>query len=246
MASLRRQLRDPDKHAALRLDERTKMETEQLELRREMLTRNLTEKGRKVELIERLLVSYAGEAAAGHSAMLQNISPAHLNVAAASSDTAAGSADGEPTMVAMIGDMSDVAGASTTGPMENATNGGEKYIVLGVDVSAPPTGEGVTGEDDVHHGEVSTHTESNSAAAGKFPSQQQGVTGEDDVQHGEVSTHTESNSAAASEFPPQQQPSSPAAVDVPPLRLAKLPPASPLAVQPATPGRSSSSADQSE
>ena len=216
-------------------------------LKTRLRTHNLEDKDRKAELTERFLVSYVGEAAAGaegHSAMLQNTPPAHLDTVTFSSAGVAGHEDGEPTMVSMIDDMSDVAGTVTPGPVEYLTIGGEECILLGVDVSAPPTGEGVTGEDDVQHGEVSTHTESNSVAAGEFPPQEQGVTGEKDVQHCEVSTHTERNSAAAGEFPPQQQPSSPVVVRVTPINLVAL--SFPLSVQPATPGRSPSSADQSQ
>ena len=44
----------------------------------------------------------------------------------------------------------------------------------GFDVSAPPTGEVVTGEDDAQHGEVvDTHTESSSVASVKFSPHQQ-------------------------------------------------------------------------
>jgi hypothetical protein len=193
------------------------METEQLELRREMLTRNLAEKGREVEIIERLLTSYAGEPVEGHSVMSQNISPAHLNTVTASSATA-GSADGEPIMVTMIGNMSDVAGTGTPGPKENATPGddvgGEECNLLGLDFSTPSTGEDVTGEDDAHQGEVGTHTESSSAVTDEFSS--------------------------------HQQPFSSVVIVVPPLGLESFPPVSPLVVQPATSGRSSSSGDKSE
>ena len=60
----------------------------------------------------------------------------------------------------------DVAASSSVATAEHSD---EECNLLGVDVSVPPTGEGVTGEDDVQHGEVSTHTESNSAGAGEFP-----------------------------------------------------------------------------
>ena len=66
----------------------------------------------------------------------------------------------EPTMVVMIDDMSDVVGAGTPGPVENTTIGVEEFNLMGLDVSVPTIGEGVTGEDDEHHGEVEdTHTE---------------------------------------------------------------------------------------
>ena len=68
--------------------------------------------------------------------------------------------------------MSDVTDTGTPGPVENTTFGDEGYILLGVDVSAPTTGEIVKGEDDTHHGEVEgTHTEDNSASAGESPPQ---------------------------------------------------------------------------
>ena len=105
--------------------------------------------------------------------MLQNTPPAHLDTVVSSSTTTTGDADEEPTIVSMIDDMSDVASTGTPGPVENATIGGEECNPLGVDVSAPPTGEGDTVEDDVQHGEVSTLTESNSAAADELPPQQQ-------------------------------------------------------------------------
>ena len=61
-----------------------------------------------------------------------------------------------------------------------------------------------------------------------------------------MSTHTESSSEETGELSPQQQPFSSVAVGVPQINLAALPPASPLEVQPATPGHSSSSADKFE
>ena len=70
VSSIRKQIRDPDKHATLHQDEGTKMETERFELRREMLAHNLAEKDTKVELNDRLLTSYADETPSGHSAML--------------------------------------------------------------------------------------------------------------------------------------------------------------------------------
>ena len=97
------------------------------------------------------------------------------------------------------GTLSEVAGSDT---------------LLVVDVSVPPTGQGVTGEGDAQQGEVNTHTESSSTVTGGFS--------------------------------PQQQPFSSVKVGVPPLSLAALSPVSPRAVQPATSGRSSSFADQSQ
>ena len=78
-------------------------------------------------------------------------------------------------MVAMIGDMSDVAVTGTPGLKENATPGGETTYgeeecnLLGLDVSAPSAGEVVTDEDDAQHGEVGdTHTESSSVSTDEF------------------------------------------------------------------------------
>ncbi len=105
------------------------------------------------------------------------------------------------------GSLSEVVGAGTPGPVENAPPGGESTFGreeynLVVDVSAPPTG--------------------------------QGVTDEDDVQQGEVNTHTESSSTTVGEFSPEQYPFSSVAVVVPPLRLTASSPASPHTIQPAT------------
>ena len=104
--------------------------------------------------------------------------------------------------------LSEVVGADTSGPVENAPPGGESTFgreecnLLVVDVSAPPTG--------------------------------QGVTDEVDVQQGEVNTHTESSSTTVGEFSPQQYPFSSVAVVVPPLRLSASSPVSPHVIQPVT------------
>ena len=72
----------------------------------------------------------------------------------------AGSAEGDPTTVSTGDDMPVITGADTSGPVENAPPGGESSVVgddsnlLGVDVSTPPTAQGVTGEVDAQHGEV--------------------------------------------------------------------------------------------
>ena len=58
-------------------------------------------------------------------------------------------------------------------------------------------------------------------------------------------THTESSSETVGEFSLQQSFCS-VAVGVPPANLTALPPASPLVVQPVTPGHLSSLADESE
>ena len=86
VAALRRQIRDPDKHAASRPDERSNMETEQLQLSREMLARNLAETGRNAEHIVRL--QEASEDAAGLSKTRPSIPPAPLDSAAVSSTSA--------------------------------------------------------------------------------------------------------------------------------------------------------------
>ena len=72
VAALRRQIRDPDKHAASRPDERSNMETEQLQLRREMLARNLAEKGRNAERIVRLQEAVQPTATGDNRAKLNN------------------------------------------------------------------------------------------------------------------------------------------------------------------------------
>jgi hypothetical protein len=106
---------------------------------------------------------------------MQNIPPAQLHTVTVSSVTTTGSTNEEPTTVVTTGVLSEVVVSSTTGPVENAppgdeaTFGGEECNLLGVNVSSPTTGQGVTGEDDVHHGEVSTHTERSSVSAGEFP-----------------------------------------------------------------------------
>ena len=82
--------------------------------------------------------------------MLQNIPPAQL-------DAAAGNANEGPVTVTTTVVLSEVTGAGTPGPVENenappggeATFGGEECNLLVVDVSAPPTGQGVTDEGDV-------------------------------------------------------------------------------------------------
>ena len=65
-----------------------------------------------------------------------------------------GSAEGESTTVATVGDLPVIAVEDTPGPVENAPPGVESTVVgddsnlLGVDVSAPPTAQGVSGEVD--------------------------------------------------------------------------------------------------
>ena len=66
------------------------------------------------------------------------------------------------------------------------------------------------------------------------------------MQQGVENSHAEARLTVVDNFSPQQQPFSSVGVDVPPLNLAALPQASPLAFKPATPGHSSSSADTSE
>jgi hypothetical protein len=155
-----------------------------VELRSQLRSRNLSKIGNKAALVARLQQADASEATAGHSAMLQDIPPARLDAAAGSAggepttvatvgdlpevagaDTpgpveTAGSAEGEPTTVATVGELPVMAGADTPGPVENAPPGGEATVagddgkLLGVDVSAPPTAQGVAGEVDAQHGEV--------------------------------------------------------------------------------------------
>ena len=113
----------------------------------EQAAHNLTEKGKKLDLIQQLLASYAGETNAGHSSMLQNIPPAQLDISAASSAAAAGDANEEPTTVSTTGSLSEVDDEDTPGPVDNvppeveATFGGEECnLLLGLNVSAPTTG----------------------------------------------------------------------------------------------------------
>ena len=155
-----------------------------VELRSQLRSRNLPGIGNKVALVDRLQQVDVSEATVGHSAMMQDVQPGCL-------DAVAGSAEGEPTTVATIGDLPEVVGADTPGPVENTGNvegetttvetvdylpviadtdtpgtvenappGDEATVVgddnnlLGVDVSAPPTAQGVSGEVDTQHGDV--------------------------------------------------------------------------------------------
>ena len=72
------------------------------------------------------------------------------------------------------------------------------------------------------------------------------VTCEGDVQQGVANSHADTSLAAVGNFSQHQQPFSSVDVGVPPLNLAALPQASPLAFKPATPGHSPSSARTSE
>ena len=128
-----------------------------------------------VSLKKQIRVSNLAE---GHSAILQNIPPSKLDSVEASSATVAGRVNEEPTTVATTDDLSEVADTDTPGLVENVPPGdestfeGEDRNLLGVNISATPTGQGVTGEDDVQYGEVRTYTESSSTVAGEVPPQQ--------------------------------------------------------------------------
>ena len=57
--------------------------------------------------------------------MLENIPPPHLDTTTTSSDVTGRSEDEEPTTVVTTGDLLEVAGTGTPGPVETATRGGE-------------------------------------------------------------------------------------------------------------------------
>ena len=122
-------------------------------LRSQLRNRKLSVEGAKPTLVARLKETDKSETDVGHSVMIQNIPPAQLDAVEASS--AAGSANEEPTTVETTDDLSEITGAGTPGPLENVppggetTFGGEECNLLVVDVSAPPTGQGVTDEGDV-------------------------------------------------------------------------------------------------
>ena len=63
--------------------------------------------------------------------MLENIPPPHSDTTTASSDVTGRSEDEEPTTVVTTGDMLEVAGAGTPGPVETATRGGETTFFFG-------------------------------------------------------------------------------------------------------------------
>ena len=155
-----------------------------VELRSQLRSRNLSKIGNKAALVARLQQADASEATAGHSAMLQDIPPARLDAAAGSAEAEpntvatvgdlaevagadtpglvenAGSTDGESTTVTTVDDLPVMVVADTPGPVENVPPGGETSVagddnnLLGVDVSAPPTAQGVSGEVDAQHGDV--------------------------------------------------------------------------------------------
>ena len=82
-----------------------------VELRSQFRRRNLSEIGNKTVLVTRFQQADVSETTEGHSAMLQDVPPARL-------DTVARNAEGEPTTVTTIGDLSEVASADTPGPVE--------------------------------------------------------------------------------------------------------------------------------
>ena len=80
------------------------------------------------------MTSYGGETDAGEegcSVMLENIPPPHLDTTTTSSDVTGRSEDEEPTTVVTTGDLLEVAGAATPGPVETATRGGETTFFFG-------------------------------------------------------------------------------------------------------------------